>query len=527
MDTRRLGRVLGVLVVAGMLAVVVPPSAVSAASTGTVSGTVTGPGEAPLAGVEVTVFNELSAGFDVTDGAGHYSVGGLAPGGWQVQFWPPDGSGLVPHTSAPFGLVAGQTVVIDVELEEAGSLSGTVTAVGDGPVEGVEVFVNSFDVEASAFTAADGTYELTALAPGEYTVQFLPPFESGLVPFLYPDPVVIASGEHEVIDVALEPGATISGTIEVPDGVDPNEDVMALALASQWAAFSSIDPDGSWEISGLPSGEYLVGFDTFVGSGVVPEFYDDSPMPLGADLVEVDPGEDVTGIDATLDFCEPSFTDVDTFDAFCIPSEWLETSGIAGGFPDGTFRPTRTVSRGAMASFLWRRAGAPAGPFDPPGYSDVPPDHVFATPIAWATEEGVITGFPDGTFRPTAPVSRQAAAAMFWRDAGEPPFPLPPEVCLFVDVCGDHPFAEPIAFMVFGGIADGFDDDTFRPTLAVARQGMAKFFYRDQIRADMEVLFPVPPAPFRAADEPRCGSLQLLPALAGGSCGVAVTADRR
>ena len=48
-------------------------------------------------------------------------------------------------------------------------------------------------------------------------------------------------------------------------------------------------------------------------------------------------------------------------------------------------------------------------------FEDVPEDHIFNEEIEWAAGQGIITGWPDGTFRPDEPVTRQAFAAMLKR----------------------------------------------------------------------------------------------------------------
>jgi hypothetical protein len=49
------------------------------------------------------------------------------------------------------------------------------------------------------------------------------------------------------------------------------------------------------------------------------------------------------------------FSDVGTNSEFHDEIDWLADSGIANGFPDGTFRPSQPVSRQAMAAFLARQ----------------------------------------------------------------------------------------------------------------------------------------------------------------------------
>ena len=111
----------------------------------------------------------------------------------------------------------------------------------------------------------------------------------------------------------------------------------------------------------------------------------------------------------------------------------------------------------------------------PPVALDVPSGHPFVTEIGWMVAERITTGFPDDTFRPTQPVTRQAAAAFLYRLAGEPPVA---GVAGFSDVPNDHPFHDEIAWMVTEGITTGFDDNTFRPASPVTRQAAAAFLYR-------------------------------------------------
>jgi hypothetical protein len=98
--------------------------------------------------------------------------------------------------------------------------------------------------------------------------------------------------------------------------------------------------------------------------------------------------------------------------------EWLVAADVAGGFADGRFRPGASVSRQAMAAFLYRLAGSPA--FASPAaatFPDVPRGHPFFREIEWLSARGVAGGYDDGRFRPGASVSRQAMAAFLKRFA--------------------------------------------------------------------------------------------------------------
>lgn len=105
-----------------------------------------------------------------------------------------------------------------------------------------------------------------------------------------------------------------------------------------------------------------------------------------------------------------SFSDVPTTHPFFREIEWLTAKGIADGYEDGTFGPGKAVSRQAMAAFIHRSVGAP-DVHEAPTFTDVPADHPFATAIAFLEMSGVAGGYADGTFGPGRTISRQAMAS--------------------------------------------------------------------------------------------------------------------
>jgi hypothetical protein len=109
-----------------------------------------------------------------------------------------------------------------------------------------------------------------------------------------------------------------------------------------------------------------------------------------------------------------TFLDVSPLNSFFDEIEWMAATGLSNGYSDGTFRPGDPVSLQALAVFLWRLDGEPAGPFPDAGYSDVPAGP-FRTAIWWAAYKEITQGFPDGTFKPSNPISRQATAAFLYR----------------------------------------------------------------------------------------------------------------
>jgi len=170
------------------------------------------------------------------------------------------------------------------------------------------------------------------------------------------------------------------------------------------------------------------------------------------------------------------FTDVLSASPFFADIVWLLDEEYTTGYTDGSFKPTAPVTRQAMARYLYLAAGSPPGPFEAPAFIDVPADHPFAEEIAWMASTGLTTGYADGTFRPTATVTRQATAAFLWRTEGEPE-PLP-DAPTFPDVKVGHPFRDAISWMAGEDITGGYVDGGFRPGSAVSRQAMAAFLHR-------------------------------------------------
>lgn len=169
----------------------------------------------------------------------------------------------------------------------------------------------------------------------------------------------------------------------------------------------------------------------------------------------------------------PSFSDVPSSSAFFGTIQWLTGTGTAGGFPNGTFKPRDELKRQQMASILYHLAGSPA--FTPPvtpTFSDVPTSSPFYDEIEWMVDEGITTGFNDGTFKPKNTVKRQQVAAFLYTFAGEPLFSAP-GTPTFSDVPASSPNFLQIEWLVAEGITDGFPNGTFRPKDPVKRQQIA------------------------------------------------------
>ena len=74
-------------------------------------------------------------------------------------------------------------------------------------------------------------------------------------------------------------------------------------------------------------------------------------------------------------------------------------NGIISGYGDGKFYPNDTITR-AEAMAMIGRAKKFSGEKSITAFSDVPYDHFASGYIRRAVEEGIISGYPDQTFKP-------------------------------------------------------------------------------------------------------------------------------
>ncbi len=184
-------------------------------------------------------------------------------------------------------------------------------------------------------------------------------------------------------------------------------------------------------------------------------------------------------IDAGLPFTDLSKT------GFRTQIEWLHARKLATGWADGTYRPSATMNRDAMAAYIYRHAGSPS--FTAPArspFKDVPTTSLYYKEIAWMEAVGLTTGWGDGTYRPLQPISRDAMAAFMYRytaDAcnlgGAAGFTTP-STAPFADVPRGTEFYREIAWMKQSGVSTGWNDRTFRPLENITREAMAAFVHR-------------------------------------------------
>jgi len=114
-----------------------------------------------------------------------------------------------------------------------------------------------------------------------------------------------------------------------------------------------------------------------------------------------------------------AFSDVASDAWFNNAVSTMSNAGIFMGMPDGSFQPTRAITRAEFATIMTRFFdGLPTGGANM--FADIY-GHWAAAEINAAARMGWITGFPDGNFAPDQAITRAEAAALINRVLGRLP----------------------------------------------------------------------------------------------------------
>ena len=296
---------------------------------GSISGRVTSAQTGkPVAGTCVTAFLPSFFAFRSarTDAHGNYTVRHLSSGRYRVLFGGCDGyasqvrPGVVTVTSPH--AVRG----IDFAVSLAGSISGTVLAGRATAAPQPDVCVTALRAGsqlaksfAAATTGRGGRYVIGGLVPGQYQVYFDPvncgDGGLGLAPQWYngqasqatATAVTVTGGQATTgIGATLLHDGTISGTVTSAAASAPLAGICVEAApvagnASPPVYTVSVSSSGSYSLTGLPPGKYLVIFSSGCGAtGYARQYWQDATSSATATVITVAPSSLTPGIDAAM-----------------------------------------------------------------------------------------------------------------------------------------------------------------------------------------------------------------------------------
>ena len=286
---------------------------------GSVSGFVYDANDAPISAAYVQVTDNTIgnwAGSANTGSDGSYKVWGLPTGNYVVR------ASAYPYVTEYYQEAATreQATPVPVTLSQeasginftlalGGSISGFVYDADDAPISGVYVRVTDNTTgnwAGSANTGSDGSYKVRGLPTGNYVVRasaypYVTEYYQDAATREQATPVpVTVSQETGGIDFTLDPShGSISGYV-----TDSQDNPIAGAsievtdnVTGRGVGCAHTSDDGSYEVVGLPSGNYVVTANAY---GYIGEYYQEVSTRQEATLVPLSVGQEIGGINFTL-----------------------------------------------------------------------------------------------------------------------------------------------------------------------------------------------------------------------------------
>ena len=302
---------------------------------GTISGHVVadGPGGAPLEGMAIDLYRwngwdwwQVQGGWWFTDADGFYSIGGLDPGNYRVQFTDPNGQWAteyfdnVPGWTGPTEVIVsgGLTTTVDASLAPAGHIAGTVRDPDGNPLQGIDISCcllldrenGQWDWVGGAQTDGTGYFDIGGLPAGVHQLELSDPtgtyavevYENALNFGEGIDLEVVAGGTTSA-DPVLDRGGRIYGQVVDPDGNGianvmvtfngwrENLDTPDDPTDGWWEWYTECytDENGDFSMSGLQARPTVIQFGDESGR-FVEEWYDDARNDGAATPVDVQGG---------------------------------------------------------------------------------------------------------------------------------------------------------------------------------------------------------------------------------------------
>ena len=339
---------------------------------------VAGGGSVKLDGVAYTL--PWSGSFDA---GSQVTVEAVADAGWRFANW----SGDVTGTENPISVEISQDTSLTATFLLPDEYMLTVEKLGlgtvkvDGAVHALPwtgIFSRGSEVVLKA--VADGTQEFV-----EWSGD--------------------ASGSDNPLTVLMDGDKTITANfmcVESPFADVPCDHWAAAAIIATWEAGI---------VQGYPDGLYRPGFAVDRAAMAV---YLVRALVGGDDQIPTPAAQ------------EPTFPDVPADHWAYAAVEYAAANGIVRGYGDGSYQPSWQVTRGQMAAFVARAIAEPIGeqgmegyeaPADPT-FADVPTSMWCYTHVEYLSELGIVSGYPDGLYRPTATVTRDQMAVYVARAFG-------------------------------------------------------------------------------------------------------------
>lgn len=174
------------------------------------------------------------------------------------------------------------------------------------------------------------------------------------------------------------------------------------------------------------------------------------------------------------------FADVPSGSWYYDDVAYVYDTGLMTGLTVTAFGPNLSTTRGMIVTILWRMENEPAAKNGCP-FADVRRGSYYEQAIAWASENGIVTGFDASTFAPDRTITREQLAAILFRFAayrGMDAVTLRENLSSFQDQAAISAYAvSPLNWAVGEGLMQG-TGDKLEPTGSATRAQVAAMLRR-------------------------------------------------
>lgn len=349
-------------------------------------------------------------------------------GQYFVNFAVADGHGTVaPEMIAvPAGMQLGETLnqsAPQISAEEGWRFTGQwLRKDGDGTA--------LTDENLLAETINDNvTYiaQMEKVQPSEYTVTVNDSYADATGAGSYAEGMVVT------IDAGQRPGYRFTGwqsddpELTLADAAHstttftmPGHDVTLTATWQKKPTPPPVDPKDDGKPHDLNTEDhfsYVVGYPVDHRTGLVTDDVDLWPVRPEAGITRAEVAtifyrllkEDVRDR-VTSDVND--FSDVASGDWFNVTVSSLAQMGVIAGYEDGSFRPNAPITRAEFAAIATRFFAERGVTYNEGLFADITGDEWFADVVAAAADRGLLGGYPDGTVRPNATITRAESCAV-------------------------------------------------------------------------------------------------------------------
>ena len=349
---------------------------------------------AEFEGISASANTEETTGEPAPNGVASATVDGNAATYWHSQW---NGSGFTVSESNPAILTVDLGKELDITGFKFTNRNGQNGLIGkiDWELKAADgtVLASATNVETNATSAAVNYIYADETVKAQYIVVKIKQGSGDFATMAEIEPIrvkkIVATGAT-IDDVKVKVGETV----EMKVNTKANEQVIVTSWTSSDESVATVDKYGN--VTAIKEGTTTITITNYAGlkdTAVVTVTKDSSGEPSVPPM---------------------NFVDVKKGAWFYGSVESAYKKGLMSNTGKGKeyFEPDTPISRGMVATVLYRMAGLPKVEFKAT-FSDVTNAKLwYSTAITWASQAGVVSGYKDGSFGPDDNITRQDLAIM-------------------------------------------------------------------------------------------------------------------